>query len=86
VRKRSSSKQGLGKEIRDLSSVRCIKYDDDRVLIEDTNCKRDGEVISISSSIGRGLTPPNTMSSWLRKSNQTLGPVDISPEMSLRRH
>ena len=31
------------------------------------------------------MTSPNTLCNWLRKSNQTLGPIIISPKRRLRR-
>jgi len=73
------------RQTRDLSSVRCIKDEDGRVLIERPMCKRCGKAISISFLMRRSLTSRNVQSKWLERSIIAPGPMVLSPEMRLKR-
>ena len=57
------------RQTRDLSSVRCIKDEDGRVLTEDTKLRERSQSYCYRIFNWERLTSPNIPRSWPRKSN-----------------
>ena len=71
---------------RDLSSVRCIKNADGRVLVEDAKVQDRWQSYFCKLLMDKIWTSPNILSIWPERNNKTTNQIGLSPERRLRRH
>jgi len=76
------------RQSRDISTVRCIKDEDGRALVEEAKVQERWQGISVSFLMEKvwRLMEILVLSMWLEKNNKTTDHVSLSPERRLRRH
>ena len=66
--------------------MRCIRAEDDEVLIEDTFVKERQQAMSMRSLMGWGKTAPNIKSKTIKRSSKTLAHVVLSLKKRIKRY